>query len=129
MNNIEKNLSEFYEKFFYPSSLEELLLYLANKLEKITLSGIKGGLTLDQDAENELVHRIMLEGIPFFISDKIKIMLQSYEESISEQPLLLAHPSSVKNEDYLNFIDDPKYIHQIVNGDYAIIHKKLYNSM
>ena len=37
MNNIEKNLFEFYSSFFYQSNIDELLSYLYDKLNNIIL--------------------------------------------------------------------------------------------
>ena len=49
-----------------------MLLYLNSKLENIIKSGLKDGLKLDADTENDLVHRILLEGIPYFIFIEMK---------------------------------------------------------
>ena len=72
-----------------------------------------------------MIHKICLEGIPFYIVDKIKNHIKKYEESISEQPMLLAHPSGVKNLDLINFIDS-KNIEFLVNQNYFSVDKKIY---
>ncbi len=122
MNNIEKNLYEFYEKFYYVDNLEELLLFLNQKLENITKSGEKEGLFLDQESEKQILHRLMIEGVSFYIGDKLKKKLLTYEESISEQPMLLAHPSSIKNEDLIDFIDSEN-LRKLIENDYFIKQK------
>ena len=104
MNNIEKNLNEIYASFFYPSNLNEVLLFLEGKFTKIVESGKAQGMTLNKESEKELMHRLLLEGLPFYIAAKLKDKLKKYEESISEQPLLLAHPSSITNPKMINFI-------------------------
>lgn len=128
MNNIEKNLLEIYEKFYYDTSIDELMLYLNEKFEKITKAGKSEGLQLDSSAEKDLLHRLLLEGVPFYLCDKLKNKLKSFEESISEQPMLLAHPSSIKNYDVINFIES-KYISELVNEDYVKIDHKIYQDL
>jgi hypothetical protein len=128
MNNIEKNLHELYESFYYQSNIDELLNYLNSKFENITKSGRKDGLILDPETEKQLLHRLLIEGVPFYICDKLKTKLKNYEESISEQPMLLAHPSSIKKDDLINFIS-PDKISEIVKNDYCVIDKKVYPNM
>ncbi len=128
MNNFETNLFEIYEQFYYPSSIEKLLTYLNDKFERITKQGLKDGLQLDKEAERELVHKLMLEGIPFYLNQQLKNKMKSFEESISEQPMLLAYPNTIKKQSLLNFID-PKYIFKLVNDHYVAIDEKLYPEM
>ena len=128
MNNIEKNLIELYESFYYQSNLEELLCYLNSKFENITKSGQKDGLMFDPETEKQLLHRLLIEGVPFYICDKLRTKLKKYEESISEQPMLLAHPSSIKKNDLINFIN-PEKINDIIKKDYCVIESKLYKHM
>lgn len=128
MNNIEKNLSEIYSTLFYESNLNDMLTFLSEKFEKITKSGIKDGLILDKDSEKDLLHRLLLEGIPYFIFEKLKLKLKQYEESISEQPMLLAHPSGVQNQKLINLIE-PNYIKQLVENNYITIKEKIYDTM
>ena len=125
MNNIEKNLNEIYASFFYPSNLNEVLLFLEGKFTKIVESGKAQGMTLNKESEKELMHRLLLEGLPFYIAAKLKDKLKKYEESISEQPLLLAHPSSITNPKMINFIP-PNNIEEIIKGDFTVINKKIY---
>ncbi len=125
MNNFEINLFEIYEQFYYPSSVEKLLNYLNDKFERITKQGIKDGLQLDKEAERELVHKLMLEGIPFYLNEQLKNKMKSFEESISEQPMLLAYPNTIKKQNLLNFIN-PKYIFKLVNDNFVTIDEKLY---
>ena len=63
MNNIEKNLNEIYASFFYPSNLNEVLLFLEGKFTKIVESGKAQGMTLNKESEKELMHRLLLEEI------------------------------------------------------------------
>lgn len=128
MNNIEKNLKEIYDLLFYPEGLNELLSFLNEKLENITKGGIKEGLKFDEETERELTHRIMLEGVPYFISDKLRKKLTQFEGSISEQPMLLAHPSGIKEEKMLNFISKEN-MSELVDNDYTCVPNKLYDAM
>jgi hypothetical protein len=128
MNNIEKNLFEFYQSFYYESNLEDLLNFLNSKFENITKSGIKDGLVLDAETEKQLLHRLLIEGVPFYISDKLKTKLKNYEESISEQPMLLAHPSSVQKKELINFISSNN-ISELIKNDYCFINSKIYPHM
>ena len=125
MNNIEKNINEIYETFYYPSNLNEVLLFLDAKFSKIVEGGLKQGMTLNKESEKELVHRLLLEGLPFYICSKLKDKLKKYEESISEQPLLLAHPSIITDKKMINFIP-PNNIEEIIKEDYTVINKKIY---
>ena len=128
MNNIERNLFEIYETFYYQFNIEKLLVYLNDSFQRITKLGMKDGLTVDAEAEREIVHRIMLEGVPHYIQRELRNKLKEYEESISEQPMLLAHPSGVENKDYLRYIES-KYIAELVNNDYVKIDEKIYPEM
>lgn len=128
MNNIEKNLSDIMSSFYYQDNINKLLLFLSEKHEKIMLNGKKEGLTYDPSIENEFIHRLLLEGVPFFLLNSLKETLKSFEESISSQPLLLAHPSGVKNKTLLSLID-PSNILKLIQNDYVVIAKKLYDEM
>jgi hypothetical protein len=127
MNNFEINLFEIYEQFYYPSSIDKMLTYLNEKFEKITKQGVKDGLKLDKEAERELIHKLMLEGIPYYLNEQLKNKMKSFEESISEQPMLLAYPNAVK-KNLLNFVD-PKYIAKLINDNYVSLDEKLYPEM
>jgi hypothetical protein len=128
MNNIEKNLYEIYETFYYQSNLEKLLEYMNEKFTRITKQGLKDGLNLDPDTERELVHRVMLEGLPYYIQEQLRNKLKEFEESISEQPMLLAHPSGIENKDLLGYIES-KYVADLVKNNYVAIDTKLYQEM
>lgn len=104
MNNIEKNLLEVFEKFFYNDNLSEFVEEMTVKYNKVIQNGVKEGMTLDTNSERDLLHRMLIEYVPRIISQKLKESLKAYEESISEQPLLLAHPSGVINKDIFNMI-------------------------
>jgi hypothetical protein len=128
LNNIEKNIYSIHESFYYPSNLNALLLFLETKYTKILSSGLQQGMTINKESERELMHRLLLEGIPFYISSLLKTKLKQYEESISEQPMLLAHPSSVKDKSMLNFI--PKQnIEEIIKSNYTVILNKIYTDL
>lgn len=90
------------------------------------MNGFKDGLKLDEKSEKELIHKLCLEGIPFYIFEKIKISIKKYEESISEQPMLLAHPSGISNKDYLNFLN-PSLMCDLVEKHYFKKDEKLYH--
>ncbi len=104
MNNIEKLLDEIASTSFYKGNFEEVLEFFSEKYDKIVLAGKKDGLDLDEKTEKELLHKFLLEGVPFYFTNKLRQRLKSYEESISEQPMLLAHPSSVTKKDLINLI-------------------------
>lgn len=128
LNNIEKNIYSIHESFYYPSNLNALLLFLEAKYTKILSSGLQQGMTVNKESERELMHRLLLEGIPFYISSLLKTKLKQYEESISEQPMLLAHPSSVNDKSMLNFI--PKQnIEEIIKSNYTVIPNKIYTDL
>ncbi len=127
MNNIEKNLHEYYSTFYYPKNIEELLLYMNSKYQNIVDSGLKSGLQLDSESEKQLLHRLIIEGISYFIADKLKKKMLSYEESISEQPMLLAHPSGVTNQDYLNFVNSSK-LKELIEEGYCV-NEKMFTHM
>jgi len=105
--------------------MNELIEYLSNKFEKITKSGFRDGLNLDEDSERELIHKLCLEGVPFYILEKIKSAMKKFEESISEQPMLLAHPSGIKNNDLIQILES-YLISNLVEKNYFIKDKKLY---
>jgi hypothetical protein len=128
MNNIEKNLYEIYESFYYQANLEKLLGYMNERFTRITKQGVNDGLILDAVSERELVHRIMLEGLPYYIQDQLRNKLKAFEESISEQPMLLAHPSGIEKKELINYIES-KYIADLVKNNYVIINEKLYSEM
>ena len=46
-------------------------------------------MVLQEKKEKELIHKILLEGIPFYMSNLLKNKLKEYENSISEQPALI----------------------------------------
>jgi hypothetical protein len=125
MNNIEKNLSEIYSEFFYHSNLNELLIYLNTKFERITKSGFSDGLSLDKETEKELIHRLLLEGVPFYLFEKLKQTLKNFEESISEQPMLHAHPRNVTKPELLDIIPST-YISNLLKNDYMCLDFKVY---
>lgn len=102
-----------------------MLEFLKKKFEKITNAGLKDGLKLDEDTEKDLIHKLCLEGTPFFIFEKIKTSIKKYEESISEQPMLLAHPSGITNKDLINFLN-PSLISDLVEKHYFYKDEKLY---
>ena len=88
MNTYEKQIYEIYDSFFTPTNLNNLLLFLEEKYSKILEKGKSQGMTLKQDEEKDLIHKILLEGVPFYISELLRKKLKDYENSISEQPAL-----------------------------------------
>lgn len=81
---------------------------------------------LDEESEKDLIHKLCLEGTPFYIFEKIKTSIKKYEESISEQPMLLAHPSGITNKNLINYLN-PILIRDLVEKHYFYINEKLYN--
>lgn len=109
MNNIEKLLDEIATTSFYKGNFDEVLEFFSEKYDRIVQSGQKDGLKLDEKSEKELLHKFLVEGVPFFFTNKLRQRLKTYEESISEQPMLLAHPSSITKKELINLIE-PNYI-------------------
>lgn len=128
MNNIEKNLYDISSSFYYQSNLNELLLFLSNKYKSITAKGLSQGMSINDESKRHLMHHLLLEGVPCYILDKLKNKLKQYEGSISEQPMLLAHPSNVKDKSYLNFLMSDN-VKQIIENDYTIITNKIYDNI
>ncbi len=130
MNNIEKNLREINGSFFYQTNLDEMLNYLDEKYENIKISALKKGMSLDSSTERDFLHRFLVEGVTFYYVNKLKDKLKKFEESISEQPMLLAHPSSVesKSKGLLEKIN-AKYVSELVKDDYCLINFKIYEEM
>ena len=128
MNNVEKILHEIYSEFFYEDNLAKAIEMLSEKYDRIIISGKSQGMVLNKESEKDLIHRIMLEGVPFVILSKLKERLKTYEESISEQPMLLAHPSGVENNDYLNMLPS-SLVKELLEKHYSFVGKKLYDEM
>ncbi len=80
---------------------------------------------MDYETEKNLIHKLCLEGTPFYIFEKIKTLIKKYEESISEQPMLLAHPSGIANKDLINNLN-PNLIGDLVEKHYFYKDEKLY---
>ena len=128
MNTYEKQMLEIYDSFFTPSNLNNLLLFLEQKYSKILERGKSQGMTLKGDEERDLIHKILLEGIPFYMSELLRKKLKDFENSISEQPALIANPMSVKDKRMLNFLSGEN-VKSLVNGLYTIIDKNIYENI
>ena len=128
MNTYEKLLLEIYESFFTQSNLNSLLLYLEEKFSKILKKGEKQGMILQEKEEQDLIHKILLEGVPFYMSNLLKQKLKDYEHSISEQPALIANPLSVKDRRMINFLSGEN-IKNLVTNLYTVIDRNIYNSI
>ena len=128
MNTYEKLLLEIYETFFIQSNLNSLLLYLEEKFSKILKKGEKQGMILQEKEEQDLIHKILLEGVPFYMSNLLKQKLKDYEHSISEQPALIANPLSVKDRRMINFLSGEN-IKNLVTNLYTVIDRNIYNSI
>jgi len=130
MNNFEKVLYEVHSSFFYQTNMEVLLTFLHEKYEKIKSNASKQGLSLDNTTERDFLHRFMLEGVTSFYTEKLKEKLKEFEGSISEQPMLLAHPSSVE-ENFRSLIEKiPSYnIDSLVNTGICLVNSKIYEEM
>ena len=126
MNTYEKLLLEIYESFFTQSNLNSLLLYLEEKFSKILKKGEKQGMILQEKEEQDLIHKILLEGVPFYMSNLLKQKLKDYEHSISEQPALIANPLSVKDRRMINFLSGEN-IKNLVTNLYTVIDRNIYN--
>ena len=128
MNTYEKQIFEIYKSFFTPSNLNALLLYLEEKFSKIVKKGESQGMILQEKEEKDLIHKILLEGVPFYISNLLRKKLKDYENSISEQPALIANPMSVKDKKMMNFLSGEN-VKSLVNDLYTIINKNIYENI
>ena len=128
MNTYEKQMFEIYESFFSPSNLNSLLLFLEEKFSKILKKGQSQGMILQEKEEKDLIHKILLEGIPFYISDLLRKKLKDYENSISEQPALIANPMSVTDKKMMNFLSGEN-VKCLVNNLYTVINKNIYENI
>ena len=128
MNTYEKLLFEIYESFFLPSNLNSLLLYLEEKFSSIIKKGKSQGMTLQEKEEKDLIHKILLEGIPFYMSNLLTKKLKDFENSISEQPALIANPLAVKDKKMINFLSGEN-IKDLVTSLYTVINKNIYENI
>ena len=128
MNTYEKLLFEIYESFFTPSNLNSLLLYLEEKYSSIIKKGEKQGMILQEKEEQDLIHKILLEGVPFYMSNLLKQKLKDYEHSISEQPALIANPLTIKDRRMINFLTGEN-IKNLVMNLYTVMDRNIYNSI
>ena len=128
MNTYEKQIFEIYESFFTPSNLNSLLLFLEDKFSKIVQKGESQGMILQEKEEKDLIHKILLEGVPYYISSLLRQKLKDYENSISEQPALIANPMSVKDKKMMNFLSGEN-VKSLVNDLYAVIDKNIYENI
>ena len=125
MNTYEKLLYEIYESFFTPDNLNSLLLYLEEKFSKIIKKGESQGMILKEKEESDLIHKILLEGVPFFMSNILRQKMKDFENSISEQPALIANPLAVKDKNMINFLSGEN-IKDLVTGLYCVINRNIY---
>ena len=125
MNTYEKLLYEIYESFFTPDNLNSLLLYLEDKFSKIIKKGESQGMILQEKEENDLTHKILLEGVPFYMSNILKQKMKDFENSISEQPALIANPLAVKDKNMINFLSGEE-IKNLVNNLYTVMNRNIY---
>lgn len=125
MNTYEKLLYEIYESFFTPDNLNKLLLYLEEKFDKIIKKGQSQGMILQEKEENDLTHKILLEGVPFYMSNLLRQKMKDFENSISEQPALIANPLSIKDKNMINFLSGEN-IKDLVTGLYCVINRNIY---
>ena len=125
MNTYEKLLFEIYESFFTPDNLNKLLLYLEEKFDKIIKKGQSQGMILQEKEENDLTHKILLEGVPFYMSNLLRQKMKDFENSISEQPALIANPLSIKDKNMINFLSGEN-IKDLVTGLYCVINRNIY---
>ena len=125
MNTYEKLLFEIYESFFTPDNLNKLLLYLEEKFDKIIKKGQSQGMILQEKEENDLTHKILLEGVPFYMSNLLRRKMKDFENSISEQPALIANPLSIKDKNMINFLSGEN-IKDLVTGLYCVINRNIY---
>jgi len=131
MNNIEKNLYDIYEKFYYNDDILKLVTYLNDKYTSIVIKARRDGMSLAIDDEKDFLHNLLKEGVNFYLCSKLKNKLREYEESISSQPMLLANPGSLEIEsrkDLLNKL--PKCsLNDLINNTYMKIDENIYNSI
>lgn len=127
MNNVEKNLNEIYEKFYYPINLQELFVFLNSKFEAIVNRGKNDGIVMSEEDEKELLHNMFKEGINFFLFSKLKAKLREFEESISSQQMLLAYPHSIENrEEVLNVLPS-SVISELLKNSLVIFNNPYYD--
>lgn len=129
MNTYEKQLFDIYSSLFTQDNLNKLLLFLEDKYSKIIKRGEEQGFTMnDKKEETDLLHKILLEGVPFYLSSLLKQKLKDYENSISEQPALVANPYNVKDKRMINFLSGDN-LKEIVNNLYTVIDKNIYENI
>ena len=128
MNTYEKQIFEIYDSFFTQSNLNSLLLFLEEKFSKILKKGESQGMVLQEKEEKDLIHKILLEGIPFYMSNLLKNKLKEYENSISEQPALIANPMSIKDKKMINFLSGDN-VKSLVMDLYTVIDKNIYENI
>ena len=117
--------NEIYESFFTPDNLNSLLLYLEDKFSKIIKKGESQGMILQEKEENDLTHKILLEGVPFYMSNILRQKMKDFENSISEQPALIANPLAVKDKNMINFLSGEE-IKNLVNNLYTAMNRNIY---
>ena len=74
------------------------------------------------------MHRLLLEGMPFYIYNLLKNKIKKYEESISEQPMLLANPSSIIDKKMVNFLNGEN-IQNLINENYTLLDRNIYENI
>lgn len=128
MNNIEKNLKEIYDKFYYPTYIEEIVEFLNSKFYKIIGKAKSEGYEMKEDVEKELMHNVFKEGVNYFLYEKLVKKAKEFEESISHQPMLLAHPNNVENKELLDCVKSSD-INSLITEGYCLIEKPIYTDM
>lgn len=128
MNNIEKNLNEIYEKFYYPVYILELIDFLQEKHEKIISKARKDGMIMESDYEKDFLHNIFKEGVNYFLYNKLTKKLKEYEESISSQPMLLAHPRNITEDHEKEMLTtiESSYVSLLIKNNWVFIEKPIY---
>ena len=130
MNNVEKNLSEIYEKFFYDDNLLKLTTYLNDKYKSINIKAKRDGMCMAVDDERDFIHNLLKEGVNFYLCSKLKNQLREFEESVSSAPMLLANPGSIEKDlrnDLLNCLPSNS-IDDLLKKSISIIDANIFKS-
>ena len=85
-------------------------------------------MVLQEKEEKDLIHKILLEGVPYYMSNLLKNKLKEYENSISEQPALIANPMSIKDKKMINFLSGEN-VKSLVMDLYTVIDKNIYENI
>lgn len=84
-------------KLFWQDSLMPVLELVNKSISNLKQRGKAAGLEFDEETEKEVLSKCIYESLHKVMSEALKKTIVKEEQSYSKQPLLLAHPSSVKS--------------------------------